>query len=91
MLQPHNTNGLDFVLPGVKKKKKKFAVLKNMMSLHSLTFVWTQDTVWFDAEGAGAAEPGARGDGGDAIAGLVHTNVARVAEHHLIALLTVRL
>lgn len=62
-----------------------------MISLHSLTFVWTQDTVWFDAEGAGAAEPGARGDGSDAIAGLVHTNVARVAEHHLIAFLTVRL
>lgn len=43
--------GLDSALPNVKKN----AVQTNMVSLHSLTFVRTQDTVWFDAEGAGAA------------------------------------
>ena len=36
-------------------------------ALHGAPLVRTELTGWFDPEGAGPAEPGAAGDGGDAV------------------------
>ena len=43
-------------------------------ALHGAALVWTELAGRFDAEGAGPAEPGAAGDGGDAVTRLGRTN-----------------
>ena len=66
-------------------------LLAGLGCLHGATLVGTEFALGFDAQGAGSAEPGARGDVGDSVAGLVNTNVAFVAEHHLVAFFRVGL
>ena len=52
--------------------------------LHGATLVRTELARRLDPQDAGATEPGPAGDGGDAVAGLVHADVALVAENHLV-------
>jgi hypothetical protein len=66
-------------------------LLAGLGSLHGSALVGTQLALGFDAQGAGATQPGAGGDVGDSVAGLVNTNVAFVAEYHLVAFFRVRL
>ena len=59
--------------------------------LHGATLVRTELARRFDSQVAGATQPGPAWDGGDAVAGLVHADVALVAENHLVRLLRIRL
>ena len=52
--------------------------------LHGATLVRAQLAGRFDSQDAGATQPGSAGDGGDAVTGLVDTDVALVAENHLV-------
>ena len=60
-------------------------------ALHGSALVGAELTRWLDAQGASPAEPGAARNVGDAVAGLVHADVALVTEHHLVGFLRVRL
>ena len=57
--------------------------LAGLCSLHCSTAVWTQFALGLDSQGAGAAQPGAGGNVGDAITGLMDADVTLVAKHHL--------
>ena len=73
------------------RNKQKTATRPQPQAGGGRTFVGTEDTIRLDTEGAGPADPAAGGDGGDAVAGLVHADVAAVAEHHLVTVLALRL
>ena len=61
-------------------------------SLEGSTGVVTEHTLGVClADGADLAQPVTLGDGGDAIAGLVDTHVARVAEYHIVSVFTLSL
>ena len=62
-------------------------LLPGPSALHGPTLVRAKLAWRLDAQGAGAAQPGATGDVGDAITGLVHTNIALVTKHHLVRFL----
>ena len=51
--------------------------------LHGATLVWTELARRSDSQDAGVTQPGPAWDGGDAIAGMVHSNFALVAENNL--------
>ena len=59
--------------------------------LHGPSLVGAKLTLGRDVQFTSLAQPGTRGDGGDAVTGLMHANVALVTEHHFIAFFAVRL
>jgi hypothetical protein len=59
--------------------------------LHRASLVGTQLALWRNVERTSPAQPRAGGDGSDAVACLMHTNVALVTEYHFVALFTVGL
>ena len=52
--------------------------------LHGAALVRTELARRLDSQDAGATQPGPAGNGGDAVTGLVHADVALVAENHLV-------
>ena len=66
-------------------------LLAALGGLHGAAAVGAELALGLRAERAGAAEPLAGRDVRDAVARLVHADVALVAEHHLVVLLGVRL
>ena len=59
--------------------------------LHGPALVGTELALGRDVQFTGLAQPGTRGDGGDAVTGLMYANVALVTEHHFIAFFAVGL
>ena len=66
-------------------------LLPGPCALHGPALIGAKLAWRLDAQGTGAAQPGAAGDVGDTVTGLVHTNIALVTKHHLVRFLRVRL